>query len=187
MSEQQAGAKVRQFSTPVVRSAVLTFLGIFVGSVLLGVGIRSYFIFHRAREEMLSLKVAQLLERMGYDYEEAWEVAEVLVESETVGRHTIEYWSEEAVSDDWEWVFHPEDIRQSVERPSFSASREILPITTESHRRWRVAGLCLLLVGFVTTTLYIETHSFPLLLVALTIFLADYSTAALFGRQTSSD
>lgn len=136
---------------------------------------------------MLSLKVAQLLERMGYDYEEAWEVAEVLVESETVGRHTVEYWSEEVESDDWEWVFHPEDIRQSVEAPSFGVTRVILPITTESHRRWRAAGLCLLLIGFVTTALYIETHSFPLLLVVLTIFLADYSTATLFGRQTSAD
>ena len=165
----------------------LTFLSIFVGSVLLGVGISAYFIFQRSKEDMLSWKVAELVEQMGYNYEEGWKVAGVLVDSETVGKHTVEYWSEDVVSDDWEWAFQPEGIRQSVEAPSFSMNRVILPITTESHRRWRGVGFCLLLLGFITTTLFIETHSFPLLLVVLTVILAYYTTAMLFGSQSSAN
>ncbi|MFD1643373.1 hypothetical protein [Halohasta litorea] len=156
-----------------------------VGSFFLGGGIWAYPRITRSRDDMLHSKVIWLMKDFDeFTIEDAGDMAEALVVFETIGDHTIEYWSDITYFDDeWKWEIPPEAIRDCVTDPLFTMPRLILPLSVESHRRWRIIGVALIGAGAVIHTLHGSEQYLPILEILLTIFVSYVTMQFAFGSD----
>lgn len=96
------------------------------------------------------MDVLDAIEYLGVstDIENINKLTDLLIDRERYGTVTIEEWSDVTEDHpDWEWNIRPKDIRQVIQHPNFERKGRQLPLTTEAHRRWRIAGVGLILIG----------------------------------------
>lgn len=166
-------------------AATLAVVVFFIGGILLGGGIWGYFRITVSRDDILHSKIVWLMENYKeYSDEDVDEMVDVLVEFETVGSQTIQFWSDVNYSDDeWKWWISPRAIRAAVDDPSFTMPRLIFPFSVESHRRWRILGEYLLCIGFVIHFLFSGEQYLPIIQTLATILLSFITMEFLFGSS----
>lgn len=128
-------------------------LGYVLGTFFLFTGIIAFFIVKTSVSNMVYYQMLTALShKPEYDHEEIADMYDVLVDTGPTNQEIGAVWNDVTPdSEDWTWDIDPRRIQYTVENTPTEVP--LLPVSTESHRIWRIAGAVILLVSIILTIL----------------------------------